>query len=74
MPGRVPGDPEQALERYEATQLARTTRLQEISRARRETNHLPDGPGQQARDAALAGADPLVRTGWIYGYDAEVTR
>jgi salicylate hydroxylase len=69
-----PGDPEQALKRYEETRLARTTRLQEISRARRENNHLPDGPGQQARDAALAGADPLVRNGWIYGYDAELTR
>ncbi|MGC9539061.1 FAD-dependent monooxygenase [Streptomyces sp. UG1] len=39
--------------------------------ARRDINHLPDGPGQQARDTALAESDPLVSNGWIYGYDAE---
>lgn len=66
-----PDDPERALRRYEAARIGRTTRLQEISRARRDTNHLPDGPAQRARDAALAAADPLVRNGWIYGYDAE---
>src|SRR5205823_11332091 len=66
-----PDDPEQALTQYEAARIERTTRLQEISHARRDTNHLPDGPEQQARDAALAGSDPLVRNGWIYGYDAE---
>lgn len=64
-------DPEQALKQYEAARIERTTRLQEISHARRDTNHLPDGHEQQARDAALAGSDPLVRNGWIYGYDAE---
>jgi hypothetical protein len=30
-----------------------------------------DGPGQQARDTALAESDPLVSNGWIYGHDAE---
>ncbi|MEU5297727.1 FAD-dependent monooxygenase [Streptomyces umbrinus] len=64
-------DPERALKRYEAARIERTTRLQEISHGRREINHLPDGPEQQARDAALAESDPLVRNGWIYGYDAE---
>ncbi|MER5183710.1 FAD-dependent monooxygenase [Streptomyces sp. NPDC002896] len=64
-------DPEQALKRYEAARIDRTTRLQEVSRARRDINHLPDGPEQQARDTALAGSDPLVGNGWIYGYDAE---
>lgn len=59
------------LEQYEATRIERITRLQEVSRARRDTNHLPDRPEQQARDAALAGSDPLVRNGWIYGHDAE---
>ncbi|WP_326762621.1 FAD-dependent monooxygenase [Streptomyces phaeochromogenes] len=66
-----PNDPERALKRYEAARIERTTRLQEISHGRREINHLPDGPEQQARDAALAESDPLVRNGWIYGYDAE---
>ncbi|MBO4253333.1 FAD-dependent monooxygenase [Streptomyces griseorubiginosus] len=64
-------DPEQALKRYEVLRIARTTCLQQISHDRRDMNHLPDGPEQQARDAALAGADPLVGNGWIYGYDAE---
>jgi hypothetical protein len=32
---------------------------------------LPDRPEQRARDAALADADPLVGTGWVYGYDPE---
>ncbi|MFF0156930.1 FAD-dependent monooxygenase [Streptomyces sp. NPDC005263] len=64
-------DPERALKRYEAVRIERTTRLQQISHARRDINHLPDGPEQQARDTALAGSDPLVGNGWIYGYDAE---
>lgn len=66
-----PNDPERALKRYEAARIERTTRLQEISHGRRDINHLPDGPEQQARDAALAESDPLVRNAWIYGYDAE---
>lgn len=69
--GTESGDPEQALKRYESGRIERTTRIQRLSHARVETNHLPDGPRQQARDAELAGADPLVRNGWIYGYDAE---
>jgi salicylate hydroxylase len=51
--------------------IERTTRIQQLSHARVDSNHLPDGPRQQERDAELAGADPLVRNGWIYGYDAE---
>ncbi|WP_330293095.1 FAD-dependent monooxygenase [Streptomyces sp. NBC_00576] len=66
-------DPEQALKHYESARIERTTRLQQVSHDRRDINHLPDGPEQQARDAALAGSDPLVGNGWIYGYDAEET-
>jgi len=51
--------------------IERTTRLQQVSHARRDINHLPDGPAQQARDASLAESDPLVGNGWIYGYDAD---
>lgn len=69
--GAYTNDPEQGLKRYEAARIERTTRLQEISHARREINHLPDGPGQRARDAALAESDPPGRNGWIYGFDAE---
>ncbi|MGW5472090.1 FAD-dependent monooxygenase [Streptomyces chartreusis] len=63
--------PEQALRRYEAARIERTTRLQRVSHARSDINHLPDGPEQRSRDAALAGSDPLLRNGWIYGHDAE---
>jgi salicylate hydroxylase len=65
-----PTRPDQALHRYESLRIERTTRLQEVSHGRAHINHLPDGPEQQARDAALASADPLVASGWIYGYDA----
>ncbi|MFZ3555856.1 FAD-dependent monooxygenase [Streptomyces sp. BH055] len=66
------GAPQQALLRYERARIARTTRMQEASRARKNVNHLPDGREQQARDVSLAEADPLLASGWIYGHDAEV--
>ncbi|MFJ9179452.1 FAD-dependent monooxygenase [Streptomyces sp. NPDC102360] len=66
-----PDAPDRALKRYEAARIARTTRLQQISHGRRDTNHQPDGPGQRARDEVLAAADPLVANGWIYGHEAE---
>lgn len=69
--GATPEAREQALTRYEATRIARTTRLQHASHARSEENHLPDGPEQRARDKALTDADPLVRSDWIYRYDAQ---
>jgi 2-polyprenyl-6-methoxyphenol hydroxylase-like FAD-dependent oxidoreductase len=65
------GDPGQALKRYESLRIQRTTRIQQLSHARVQSNHLPDGAQQRARDADLSRADPLVRNGWIYGYDAE---
>jgi salicylate hydroxylase len=64
-------DPAAALRRYEAVRLPRTARLQEISHARAEINHLPDGPAQQARDSSFTDHDPLLASGWIYGYDPE---
>lgn len=64
-------EPEAALRRYEEIRLPRTTRLQESSHARANLNHLPDGPEQEARDAALTSGDPLVAAGWIYGHDPE---
>ncbi|HKT05270.1 MAG TPA: FAD-dependent monooxygenase, partial [Rugosimonospora sp.] len=67
-----PGDPVAALSRYERIRRPRAVRLQELSRGRAETNHLPDGPAQQARDSAFAGEDPLAHNGWIYGHDAEL--
>jgi salicylate hydroxylase len=64
-------DPAAALRRYETLRKPRTTRVQKISHERRHINHLPDGPAQQARDAAFASEDPLAHNAWIYGYDAE---
>jgi salicylate hydroxylase len=63
--------PARALRRYESLRIGRTTRLQQVSHARADVNHLPDGPQQQARDQALAAADPLVANAWIYAYDPD---
>jgi salicylate hydroxylase len=49
----------------------RTARVQLASRGRRGHHHLPDGPEQQARDAAFASDDPLAHNAWLYSYDAE---
>ena len=68
-----PGDPSAALRRYEDIRRPRATKLQQISRGRAESNHLPDGPAQRTRDASFAGEDPLAHNGWIYGHDAELT-
>ncbi|MFI0409236.1 FAD-dependent monooxygenase [Actinomadura sp. 3N508] len=65
-------DPARALRRYEALRLPRTTRLQAVSHARSDVNHLPDGPEQRARDASFTENDPLVANGWIYEYDPDV--
>ena len=50
MPDDVPG----ALRRYEEVRKPRATRLQQASAANRTRFHLPDGPEQQKRDAAMA--------------------
>lgn len=64
-------DPPAALRRYEALRMPRTARIQQVSHARSEINHLPDGPAQRARDGSFTDHDPLVANGWIYGYDPE---
>ncbi|MCS5478211.1 FAD-dependent monooxygenase [Corynebacterium sp. YIM 101645] len=66
---RFSDDLETALINYQDRRIERATRLQEASHARKDINHLPDGPEQQARDAALNEGDPLVKSGWIYSYD-----
>lgn len=66
-----PGDPQRALRRYEQARIEHTARIQTVSHGRAHINHLPDGPEQEARDADLAGADPLVANAWIYGHDPE---
>jgi salicylate hydroxylase len=66
-----PWDPPAALARYERVRMPRASRVQEASRGRIPHHHLPDGPEQQARDAAFAGEDPLSHNAWLYAYDAE---
>jgi salicylate hydroxylase len=66
-----PTNPAAALRQYQEARIPRATRLQEISHARSQANHLPDGPEQQARDQSFAEADPLAANGWIYEYDPE---
>jgi salicylate hydroxylase len=44
-------DPTAALSRYEKLRLPRVSRLQQMSRANKHRFHMPDGPGQEARDA-----------------------
>jgi salicylate hydroxylase len=67
-------DPAAALRRYEEIRIPRTTRLQTVSHARANINHLPDGPQQRERDTRYATQDPLVANGWIYGYDPDSDR
>ncbi|HWK26456.1 MAG TPA: FAD-dependent monooxygenase [Solirubrobacter sp.] len=64
-------DVEAALRRYEAIRAPRATRVQRMSGERREHHHMPDGPEQVARDAALASQDPLGHNAWLYGHDVE---
>ncbi|MEV4094171.1 FAD-dependent monooxygenase [Streptosporangium saharense] len=68
-----PEEPREALERYERLRRTRATQVQRASRDRAETNHLPDGPAQRARDASFANEDPLTHNGWIYGHDPATT-
>lgn len=60
-----------ALAVYENVRLPRANMVQKASRARLSSNHLPDGPEQQARDKAFASQDPLAHNEWLYGHDAE---
>jgi salicylate hydroxylase len=63
---------EAALQRYEALRRPRANQVLIGSRGREVQNHLPDGPEQEARDARLAGSDPLQQIAWLYGEtDAE---
>jgi salicylate hydroxylase len=65
-------EPSSALQRYEALRLPRVSAVQAIARANAGRFHLPDGPEQCARDAAMAqsfGLTPAID--WLYGYDAE---
>jgi salicylate hydroxylase len=64
-------EPGRALDIYQNLRMPRAGKIQNLSHARKDINHLPDGPEQVQRDADLASTDALARSGWIYGYDAE---
>ena len=67
-----PDDVPRALVRYEKLRLPRVTSVQAMARANSGRFHLPDGPLQHARDAAMAenfGLTPAID--WLYGHDAE---
>jgi salicylate hydroxylase len=68
----TPDDVHGALMRYEQVRKPRATRLQEASAANRVRFHLPDGPEQQKRDAAIthSGDRSLDNIGWLYEHDA----
>ncbi|MBE4739804.1 FAD-dependent monooxygenase [Streptomyces caniscabiei] len=68
-----PEDPTAALSHYEDIRRPRATRVQQLSRGRADSNHLPDDPAQRARDASFSTADAFAHNGWIYGHDAELT-
>ncbi|WP_326698875.1 FAD-dependent monooxygenase [Streptomyces sp. NBC_01754] len=59
----VPG----ALRRYEAVRLPRTAEVHRQARLRAHTFHLPDGPLQAERDAAMARQRDLAHLDWLYG-------
>jgi salicylate hydroxylase len=62
-----------ALRRYEALRLPRTARIQAVAAGNKTRNHLPDGPEQRARDAAMAAgaADwSIGASAWVYDHDA----
>jgi 2-polyprenyl-6-methoxyphenol hydroxylase-like FAD-dependent oxidoreductase len=63
-----------ALARYAELRRARTARVQGMSRENGVRFHLPDGPDQAARDAAMAtafGLSPDID--WLYGHGAPGT-
>jgi salicylate hydroxylase len=62
-----------ALREYERLRRPRASRMQELSSANKTRFHLADGPGQQARDEAMAkGATDWSydNIAWIYDHDA----
>ena len=71
--GIEPGEVAEALQRYERLRLPRASRVQRMSVDNKRRFHLPDGPEQQERDAAMAsGATDwsLQAIGWLYAHDA----
>ncbi len=71
---KFPEDIPAALRLYEELRLPRTARLQGMSATNKTRFHLPDGPAQRERDAAMAGGATdwsWAAIAWLYEYDAE---
>jgi len=71
--GRPGDDVAAALQRYESLRLPRTARIQTTAAGNKTRNHMPDGPEQRARDAAMAtrNADwSIGASAWVYDHDA----
>jgi salicylate hydroxylase len=80
----TPSQMQSALEVFEEVRMLRTGQMQEASLVNGKLWHFPDGPEQQARDAAMRAevegrafaqsanqwSDPVTQR-WAYGYDAE---
>ena len=67
------GDIPAVLARYESLRLPRTARIQTVAAGNKTRNHLPDGPEQVARDAAMAAGEADWSIGvsaWVYEHDA----
>lgn len=72
---RYGDDVESALKLYETVRLPRATAIQNGSWANKTRFHMPDGPGQQERDALMAKGmtDWSYRAvAWVYGHDAAI--
>jgi salicylate hydroxylase len=70
---RCGGDVESAFKLYESVRLPRANRIQSESWDNKTRFHMPDGPDQEARDAAMARGmtDWSYRAvAWVYGHDA----
>ena len=64
-----------ALKLYEAVRLPRASQIQTMSWENKTRFHMPDGPGQVERDAAMAEGmtDWSYRAiAWLYGHDADM--
>lgn len=72
---RCGDDVEAGLKLYEAIRMPRATQVQDISWGNKARFHMPDGPDQEARDAAMANGmtdwsyRPIT---WLYSHDAGV--
>jgi salicylate hydroxylase len=70
---QAPANVVEALRRYESLRLPRTARIQTTAAGNKTRNHLPDGPQQRERDAAMmrGSADWSIGASlWVYEHDA----